>query len=435
MLQSPTGTFDILPEEQKYWRHVAETFEKIVSSFGFLKIEIPIFEYKEVFEKSIGPITDIVEKQMYLLKRLGEEEEQEKEKNQVLRPEFTAGLVRAYLEHGMQTWSHPIKLYCLGSVFRYERPQKGRFRQHHQFDLEIFGAASPFTDAFLIGLVKTIYQGFGLSNLVFEVNSIGCRDCRGKMKKALVDYYKNHKDLICPSCQNRLLKNPLRLLDCKEEKCQPIILSAPPLIDYLCTSCKEHFKNMLEYLDDLEIHYDFNPRLVRGLDYYTKTIFEVIPEDKGSALGGGGRYDYLVELFGGEPTPAVGFAGGIERIIEEIKKQEIQVPPLPRPEIFLIYLGESAQKKSLPILFKLYQEGFKVTTALDKEGLKSQLKTADKLKTPFALILGQKEAQDGTIIVRNMLDGNQETIAIKKLTDFLEKRIGGAVKVKKQEEK
>jgi histidyl-tRNA synthetase len=299
MLFAPRGTFDILPDEQKYWQYLEKTFEKIAFSFGFLKIETPIFEYRDVFEKGVGATTDIVEKQMYLLKRLGELQDEEKETEQVLRPELTAAMVRAYIEHGMQTWPQPVKLYAMGPVFRYERPQKGRFRQHHQFDLEIFGTTSPFSDAFLLGIIRTIYQELGLSDIMFELNSIGCRDCRGKMKKALIEYYRPYRDLICQACQNRFLKNPLRLLDCKEEKCQRIIANAPALIDYLCTNCKEHFKSLLEYLEDLEIPYDFNPRLVRGLDYYTKTIFEVIPADRGPSLGGGGRYDYLIELFGG----------------------------------------------------------------------------------------------------------------------------------------
>jgi len=427
MLQTPTGTFDILPENQKYWQAIENTFLKIAYSFGFEKIETPFFEYKSIYEKSIGATTDIVEKQMYTLKRLTEGEKEEL----VLRPEGTAGVVRAYLEHGMHTWPQPVKLCYFGPMFRYERPQKGRFREHHQFGLEIFGAASQFTDAFLIGLVKIIYQEFGLSNLIFEVNSIGCQNCRSKMKKALVDYYRPYQSLLCPSCQNRLFKNPLRLLDCKEEKCQPVIQRAPALIDFLCPPCKDHFKGLLEYLDDLNIPYDFNPRLVRGLDYYTKTIFEVIPMDRSASLGGGGRYDNLVELFGGKSTPGLGFSGGIERTIEEMKRQKIDVPSLPKPEIFLVQLGDLARKKSLPIIFKLYQDGFKVTSALDKESLKSQLKTADKLKTPFALILGQKEAQEGTIIVRDMINGSQELVDLKKLSEFLKKRVGGVVKVKK----
>jgi histidyl-tRNA synthetase len=429
MLSAPRGTFDILPDEQKYWQYLEKTFEKIAFSFGFLKIETPIFEYRDVFEKGVGATTDIIEKQMYLLKRLGEDEEKEAE--QVLRPEMTAAMVRAYIEHGMQTWPQPVKLSATGPVFRYERPQKGRFRQHHQFDLEMFGTTSSFSDAFLLGVVRTIYQELGLSDVIFELNSIGCRNCRGKMKKVLIEYYRPYQNLICPVCQNRFLKNPLRLLDCKEEKCQRIIANAPALIDYLCADCKEHFKSLLEYLEDLEIPYDFNPRLVRGLDYYTRTIFEVIPADRGPSLGGGGRYDYLIELFGGKPTGAVGFAGGFERTVDEMKKQKVQLPSCFVPEVFLVQLGEFAQRKSLSLLFKLYKEGFKVNIALDKESLRSQLKAADKLKIPFALIVGQKEARDGTVIVKNMLDGSQETIEVKKVSEFLKKRIGGAVKVKK----
>lgn len=430
MFQTPRGTFDILPDEQKYWQKIKKTFEKVVSSFGFEKIEIPIFEYKLIYEKGVGTDTEIVEKQMYLVKRVGEVNDNPEEQL-VLRPEGTAGITRAYIQHGMHTWPQPVKLYYIGPMFRYERPQKGRFREHHQFGVEIFGNTSPYTDAFLIGVVNTFYKELSLSNLTFEVNSLGCPNCRNKMKKALVEYYKPYQNIVCASCQNRILKNPLRLLDCKEEKCQPIIAEAPALIDFLCAECKEHFKTTLEYLEDLEIPYDFNPRLVRGLDYYTKTIFEVIPPDKSSALSGGGRYDNLIELFGGQPTSAIGFAGGIERTISEIRKQGIRIPSLPKPEIFLIHLGDLAVRKSLSLLFELHKVGFKVAIALDKEGLKSQLKAADKAKTPYALILGQKEAREDTIIVRNMLDGSQETVDIKKLSDYLHKRIGGTVKIKK----
>jgi len=424
MLQAPRGTEDILPNEQVYWQKIEKEFERIVSSLGFGKIATPFFEYKSVFERGVGAVTDVVEKQMFIVKRAGTFDELDTvEEELILRPEATAGIARSYVEHGMQTWPQPVKLYYFGPMFRYERPQKGRLRQHYQFGLEILGTNNPFTDAFLIGLVKTIYQEIGLSNFIFEINSIGCPNCRAKMKRAITNYYKPFKDLICSSCQNRLSKNPLRLLDCKQEKCQPFIANAPALIDYLCPSCKEHFKNTLEYLEDLNIPYDFNPRLVRGLDYYTKTIFEVVPQDKSAALGGGGRYDNLIELFGGSPTGAIGFAGGVERTILEMKKQGIRLEPTPKPDMILIHLGDSAKKKSLSLLFQLQKEGFKVSLSLEKESLKSQLNAANKLKIPLALILGQKETKEKTIIVRNMLDGAQETIPLKKLTNFLKAKL------------
>ena len=434
MIQTPRGTSDILPSEQKYWAFIERQFEKLVLFFAFSKIDTPMFEYKDVFEKSLGTFTDIVEKQMYQLKRSGQDNiKDEKDKEDlILRPELTASLARAYIEHGMHSLPQPVKLYSIGSVFRYERPQKGRFREHHQLDLEIFGSASSYSDAFLISILSQFYRKIGLSEIIISINSLGCRDCRGSIKKAILDYFLPYKDSLCETCQNRLIKNPLRILDCKEEKCQRIIKNVPPIIDHLCHSCREHFKSVLEYLDDLEISYDFNPRLVRGLDYYTKTVFEIIPKDKGSSLGGGGRYDYLIENLGGRATPAVGAALGMERIIEELKKINFEIEQNNQVEVFLICLGALAKKKSLPLLFKLYNEGFKVAIAMDKATLNSQLRRADKSKAYYSLILGQREARDNTIIVRNMLGGSQETIILKKLPDYLKKQIGGVIKVKKE---
>ncbi|MCX6807026.1 MAG: HisS family protein [Candidatus Berkelbacteria bacterium] len=327
MLQTPRGTQDILPEDQKYWQKIEKTFEKVASSTGFEKIETPYFEYRKIFEKGIGTT------------------------------------------------------------------------------------------------VKTFFQEIGLKNLAFEVNSLGCPSCRSKMRKVIVNYYQQYLNVICASCKNRFEKNPMRLLDCKEAVCQEVISGAPALIDSLCTNCKEHFKSTLEFLDEMQVPYDFNPRLVRGLDYYTKTIFEVVPQDKTSSLGGGGRYDNLIESFGGQPIGAIGVSFGIERIILEIKKQEIEIPETPKLELFLVQLGDLATKKSLSLLFKLYNQGFRVSVALEKTGLKSQLKVADRLKVPYSLILGQREARDNTIIVRNMLDGSQDTIDLKKLMDYLKKRL------------
>lgn len=420
-IQTPRGVFDILPEEQKYWRFLLNIIENTLSSFGFQKIDLPLFEYNFIFEKGIGEGTDVVQKEMFYLSRKDEEE-----KELVLRPESTAQIARAYIEHGMHTWPSPVKLYYFGPMFRYDRPQKGRFRQFYQFGYEILGAPDSFTDAFLIGLTWEIYKKLNLSNLIIEINSLGCKNCRTKMEKMIVEYFKREKFLLCPDCQIRLSKNPLRILDCKNEKCQPLLESAPALLDCLCDSCREHFKNTLEYLDDLAIPYDLNPKLVRGLDYYTKTTFEIVKKGEKarmSALGGGGRYDDLVELLGGRPTPAIGFAGGIERIIEKIKEEKVEVPKLLGPEIFLVQLGELARRKSLPLLFNLWKAGFKITLALNKESLKSQLKEADKTKVKFALIYGQREALDKTIIVRNMVEGIQETIELEKLGDYLKKKM------------
>lgn len=427
MIQAPRGTSDILPEEQSYWQHIERSFEETATSFGFEKISTPLIEYKSVFEQGIGDATDIVDKQMYQVKGLKESIDQEDENEiLVLRPEGTAGVVRAYVQYGMHTRPQPVKLFYLGPMFRYERPQRGRLRQHHQFGLELFGTVDPFTDAFLIGVVREIYKKIGLTNLIFEINSIGCEACRPKMKRLLVNYYKSYQHIICPTCQNRLIKNPLRLLDCKEESCQQIIAGAPVLIDHLCPNCKEHFKSVLEYLEELNIPYDLNPRLVRGLDYYTKTVFEVVSQEGEFSLGGGGRYDNLIKRFGGNTIGAIGFAGGIERTILEMKRQKVKIKPHFMPKIFLIHLGKSAKKRCLTLAFSLHNEGFSVWLSLEKESLKAQLTAASKLKIPIVLILGQKEVREKTIIVKNMLDGGQETIALAKLPDFLKKLVYGS---------
>lgn len=431
MFQSPRGTFDIFGEEQKYWEWVEESFKTVVSSFGFEKIQTPIFEFKNIYERTVGPYTEIVGKQMYALKRKGDSEEDESE--MVLRPELTAGIARAYIQHGMHTLPSPRMLYSIGPVFRYEKPQKGRFRQHHQLDLEVIGAASPFADAFLISIFWVFLKRIGLKNFIVAVNNLGCRGCRNKIKKAILDYLTPYKSLLCENCKERFLLNPLRIFDCKENKCREIVAQAPSLIDFVCQECREHFKNVLEYLDELGLAYDFDSHLVRGLDYYTKTVFEIKTSQSDLALGGGGRYDYLIESLGGRATPAIGGAIGIERLISEVKGQSINIIEEKRPTLFLIKLGELAKKRSLPLIRKLWEEGFRILIDLEKDSLKSQLRSADKAKANYALILGQKEAQDGTIIVRNMLGGTQETIRINKLSEYLKKRMGGVVYLKKED--
>jgi len=421
MLQTPRGTYDILPEDQPYWETVKESFKQTALSFGFQQITTPLLEYRSVFEKGAGEITEIVNKQMYRVYR-SDLSPEEGEEEIVLRPEGTAPVARAYIQYGMQTWLQPVKLFYLGPMFRYEKPQHGRFRQHYQFGLEILGVSDPLVDALLIGVVNELYQNLGLQQLTFKINSIGCPTCRPKMVNEVVRYFRASRELLCPFCQTKLAKNPLRIYDCKEEGCQQLINNAPVLIDLLCPACKDDFTQTLEYLDDLNIPYDLDFRLVRGLDYYTKTVFEVIAQEGEPSLGGGGRYDQLIELFGGPPTGATGFATGLERVIEEMKAKHIEVKPPNPPQIFLIYLGESAKKKSLSLLFALRHEGLQVGFALGKESLRSQLKTADKLKVPFVLILGQKESKEGTVIIRDMNSGAQETVEIKKLPGILRKK-------------
>jgi len=427
-LRTPRGTKDILPEEQRTWLFLADVVQKKCESFGCGRIETPIFEYGEIFTKSLGQTSDIVTKEMYQVSRASTQLEPDDEKRiLVLRPEFTAGIVRSYLEHGMKTWPQPVKLYYWGPIFRYDRPQAGRFRQSHQFGVEIIGDADPLTDAFVIYLGYQIFKKIGLEkNLIVDINSIGCSLCRPKMKKRLTEYFEKFLSTLCADCNRRFVENPLRILDCKEEKCQRVLRGAPQVVDMLCETCKNNFKQILENLDNLQIPYNLNPRLVRGLDYYTRTVFEFL--DKGdtsrqSALLGGGRYDNLIKIFGGPDTPAIGFAAGIERIVTKMKEAGIEIPEIKTADVCLVQIGDKARKKALSLLSDLEEAGIDVACILGKESLKGQLRMASRLKAKICLIMGQREALDQSVIVRDMEDGSQETIKLKKLIDVLKDRL------------
>lgn len=429
--QTPRGTKDILPDEQKYWRFLRDTVARKCETFGCGRIETPVFEYADIFQKGLGEDSDIVTKEMFEVRRASlpelEEAQKEEKRTLVLRPEMTAAVARAYIQHGMRTWSQPVKLYYDGPCFRYERPQAGRYRLFNQFGVEIFGDADPFSDAAVIFLGLQIMQKLGLAkDLTIDVNSVGCPNCRPKMKKKLVEYFEKFLPSICVDCNRRYVQNPLRILDCKEEKCQRVISGAPQLMDSLCPDCKTHFKAVLENLDNLEIPYNLNPQLVRGLDYYTKTVFEFYDSrdtSRQNALLGGGRYDGLLKMFGEPQTPAIGFAAGIERLIEKIKEKGIEVPEVRFADICIVQIGEKAQKKSLPLAAELEAKGYEAACVLGKESLKAQLRLAAKMRAKIALIIGQREVLDNSVIVRDMDDASQETVKMAKLDEVLEKKI------------
>ena len=324
MYQAPRGIADILPGEMSYWRHVEETALKVSSLYGYERIETPIFEETGLFVRSVGEGTDIVTKEMYTF-------DDRSGKSMTLRPEGTAPVCRAYLEHGLGNLPKPVKLCYLASIFRYERPQAGRYRQHHQFGCEAIGDADPALDAEVIDMAWQFFRSLGLSRMVLNLNSIGCKQCRPEYVAVLKDYYQGHTLELCHDCKLRLERNTLRLLDCKQGPCQQLADNAPKNIDYLCPECAEHFRLVRQYLEILGLPFIINHRLVRGLDYYTRTVFEIQPEVEGSqsTLGGGGRYDDLISEMGGKPTPAVGFASGIERLILNLKKEAVPVPTLP----------------------------------------------------------------------------------------------------------
>ncbi|TET83971.1 MAG: histidine--tRNA ligase, partial [Candidatus Nealsonbacteria bacterium] len=410
--QSPTGMHDILPPEQKYFQKIYEVSENIANFYQFQKIETPILEETELFSKGIGFSTDIVGKQMFSLRTKGGD-------YLTLRPEGTAPVVRAYIEHGMFNLPQPVKLWYFGPNFRYEKPQAGRYRQFWQFGFEVFGEESPVIDAQIIQIFYNILRELKLKNLIIDINSIGDNQCRPYYKKLLVSYFRSRESSLCADCRRRLRENPLRILDCQEEKCQRIISQAPQMIDHLCENCHSHFKEVLEFLDEIELPYHLNPYLVRGLDYYTKTVFEIYEEsEEGRAQGaltGGGRYDALVKLLGGKDTSAVGASTGIERIIAAMKTKAIRLPQEPRPKIYLAQLGTLAKRKSLKLLEDFRAAKIQVSESFGRDSLKAQLARADKIEVKYTLILGQKEALEGTIIIRDMETGRQETIKTEKV--------------------
>ncbi|AKM82788.1 TPA: histidine--tRNA ligase [Candidatus Berkelbacteria bacterium] len=431
-LQKPRGTKDILPDEQKYWQYVSQVVFDKCESFGCGKITTPMFEFAEVFTKSLGSSSDIVTKEMFEVRRainpsLIEEGSETDKKTMVLRPEFTAAIVRSYIENGMKIWPQPVKLYYEGSCFRYERPQSGRYRQFNQFGVEVFGDIDPLIDASIIYLGYQILKKLGLAqNITIDINSVGCSTCRPKMRKKLTDYFEKFLPTLCTDCNKRFIENPLRILDCKEEKCQKVVEGAPQLVDMLCTECKTHFKSVLENLDIMQIPYNLNSKLVRGLDYYTKTVFEFYDSNdtaRQSTLLGGGRYDNLIKMFGGSDTPAVGFGAGIERLVEKMKELEVEVPEGGRAEVSIIQIGDKARKKCLPLLNELEELGIKVTCIMGKDSLKSQLRMASRMKSKVSVIIGQREVLDNSAIVRDMIDGVQETVKMDKLIGILKGKL------------
>lgn len=412
------GMKDILPSEQKYWDFIYSKVFKIAQDYGFEKIDTPILEETSLFVRSVGKETDIVEKEMFSFVDKGGE-------NISLRPELTAPIARAYIEHGMVNLPQPIKLFYWGPMFRHERPQAGRYRQAHQFGFEILGSLHPVLDTQLILLTSILYEELGV-DFTIQINNLGCPNCRPDYIQLLRDYYSTRKRFLCNNCKKRFQSNPLRLLDCKEGGCRELANQAPQIVDHLCEDCRGHFVKVLEYLDEAEVSYNLNPRVVRGLDYYTRTTFEIWTSeirDHQTELGGGGRYDNLIKELGGRPTPALGFAGGIERIISRIKEKEIFIPEKEKPDVFLAQLGESARKKSLRLLENLRKEGIRVTESLSQDGLKNQLFLASKLGIRFTLILGQKEIIDKTILLRDMEDGSQEIIDFRKIGEEIKKRL------------
>jgi histidyl-tRNA synthetase len=415
LVPSLRGMHDILPEDQVYYQKFLKIAEKLASLYNFKRIDTPILERAELFIKGTGAITDIVQKEMYTFRSKGGEW-------LALRPEGTPPVVRAYLEHGMISWPQPVKLYYYGPFFRHESPQAGRYREFRQFGLEAIGEKDASIDSEIILLTYHIIQKFGLKKNIVEINSIGCPRCRAKYKKLLIRHLTRHQMALCQNCRRRIKANPLRVLDCKEVRCRPVIEAAPQIIDYLCQECHNHFKEVLEYLEEVKIPYTLNPYLVRGLDYYTRTVFEILREGDNQklSLAGGGRYDGLIKVYSRRDIPACGSAIGVERVIDKVKEELEKKSGKPflkeeKVQVFLAHVGEAAAKKCFKILEDLRSANISTEAHLGKDSLKNQLAVADKLEASIVLILGQKEMLEGRILIRDMKTGHQDLIKIDKL--------------------
>lgn len=419
VFQSPRGMHDILPDEQPYWERLRKVSRGIADFYNFSRIDTPLLESREIFERTVGESTDIIEKQMFTLRTKGGD-------RLALRPEFTAPIIRAYFQHGLSRLGQPLKLYYEGPLFRYDKPQAGRYRQFHQIGFEMVGGDDdPIFDAQIILITQRLIESLKIKNLTIQVNSVGCRNCRPAYQRRLRNYYdKFGSGKICKDCRRRLEINPLRLLDCKNESCENIKKQAPIFLDTLCHSCNNHFKAVLEYVDELKLPYTLNLLLVRGLDYYNRTVFEIFAENDGTALAGGGRYDYLSETLGYRKTAGVGASLGAERLIELMKIQGIGGLPIEsKPKAFLIHIGDAAKKQSLNLIEEFRKNGIKIIESLGRDSIKSQLRLADKEETALSLILGQKEVFEESVIIRDMKSGAQETVPMKKVVEEVKKRL------------
>ncbi len=392
------GTKDVLPSESHKIQYLENAAIETAKNYGFLEMRTPVFEYTELFDRSVGDTTDVVQKEMYTFSDKGG-------RSITLRPEGTAGAVRAFLEHGLFNEPLPVKICYLTSCYRYEKPQAGRLREFHQFGLECFGSASPLADAEVIALANEYFAYLGIEDLSLEINSIGCPECRKKYTAALKAYFEDKKDSLCETCLSRLERNPMRILDCKSPVCSEIASKAPVVLDYICDDCREHFEALKKYLDALSISYTVNPHIVRGLDYYTRTVFEFVSHAEktdGLVLGGGGRYDGLVEELGGSPIPACGLAIGIERLMLAMEESGVSFPQAPKCDLFIVTAGEEANIAALEIAASLRSEGFFVLTDTVGRSIKAQMKLANKLGAKYTVVIGDNELASGALSVKNM---------------------------------
>lgn len=401
------GTKDVLPSESYKNQYIEATCLGVAENFGYKEMRTPVFEHTELFQRGVGDTTDVVQKEMYTFDDKGG-------RSITLRPEGTAGAARSFLENGLSNEALPQKICYLTSCYRYEKPQTGRLREFHQFGIECFGAASPLADAEMIALAKQIFDELGVKDLHLEINSIGCPKCRAEYHKALKEYFTSRIDELCDTCRDRLDRNPMRILDCKSPVCSEIAKDAPVVLDYLCDECREHFEKTKSYLDASNIEYIVNPQIVRGLDYYTKTVFEFVSDSIGSqgTVCGGGRYDGLIEELGGQHTPSLGFGMGLERLQLVMEAQGCEFPEPSRPDLFIVAMGDKATFKAIEIAKDMRDEGYSVVYDLNGRSLRAQMKYADKCNAKYNVVIGDNEVDTKTAILKDMATGEQSEISL-----------------------
>lgn len=418
------GTKDVLPNEVHKNQYIESTCLSVAEQFGYKEIRTPVFEHTELFQRGVGDTTDVVQKEMYTFDDKGG-------RSITLRPEGTAGAARAFLENGLNNEALPQKVCYLTSCYRYEKPQAGRLREFHQFGIECFGATQPLADAEMISLAKQVFDQLGVKDLHLEINSIGCPECRAEYHKALKEYFSQRQDELCDTCRDRLDRNPMRILDCKSPVCSEIAKDAPVVLDYLCDECKEHFEKVKKYLDAMNIEYIINPKIVRGLDYYTKTVFEFVSDAIGSqgTVCGGGRYDGLVEEFGGQRTPSLGFGMGLERLQLVMEAQGCDFPQAEKTDLFIVALGEKAELKAVEIAKDMRAEGFSVLYDLNGRSLRAQMKYADKVGSKFNVVIGENEVVENKATLKNMATGDKADVSLETfVNDFYSISMDDALK-------
>jgi len=418
-IQAPKGTRDILPQDINQWNYVEKEFASVCKKFGYKEIRLPVFEYTELFQRGVGDTTDVVQKEMYTFEDKGG-------RSITLRPEGTAGVVRSYIEHGMSSLPQPVKLFYQITAYRYENVQKGRYREFHQFGVELLGAADPAADVEVISMLSMYFDRLGIKNLKLNLNSIGCPKCRSAYNELLKSYLADKIGNMCDTCKTRYERNPMRILDCKEESCKKQLIDAPALLDHICDECREHFDQVTQKLETIGIHYDIDKNIVRGLDYYTRTVFEFVSENIGTqgTVCGGGRYDGLVEACGGAPTPGIGFALGVERLLLEMNSQGIEFPEPETPDIYIGAIGEKAGPVCEKLAWQLRKNNIYCIKDIMGRSVKAQMKYADRLKVRYTLILGDNEIESNKAQLKDMKTGEVKDISLDTLIDRLVKNKG-----------